>query len=140
MEQVLYGLRGQTVLAGRARHAWFKSPTVVAFTENRCYLGWTNAEEAAGCGVEANEREREINAFYDGKTLHPLEFLAQANVSAVLVWPEDKMSDAWLNEMKTELSPEFHYVECRIGDPTNAGIFLRNPGSTTPKEDNGSNR
>jgi hypothetical protein len=127
IKQALQGMHGQTVLAGRARHAWFKSPTVVAFTENRCYLGWTNAEEAAGRGVEANKREREIKTFYDGTMPHSLDFLENTGISAVLVWPEDKMSDAWLDEMKTTLSPKFQYVDCRIAGHENAGVFLKTP-------------
>jgi hypothetical protein len=125
LEQTLRCLHGKTVVAGRARHAWFRSPTVVAFSENRCYLGWTNAEEVAGHPVEANEREREINAFFDGKIADPLEFLARANASAVMVWPEDKISDGWVDGMKQKLGAEFVYINCKGEDADNAGLFIR---------------
>jgi hypothetical protein len=125
MEKILGQLRGQTVLAGKAQGAWFESPCLPAFTENRSFLGWTNAEESCGHPVEAHEREKETNAFYDGTLPAPLAFLQVSDISAVLVWPDDKISTGWLDKMKAQLDPEYTYFDCKGDGPENAGLFLK---------------
>jgi len=55
----------------------------------------------------------------------PLLFLQSNHIAAVLVWPDDKMSDEWLAKMRTQLGPEFIYNDCKGDDPNNAGVFLR---------------
>jgi hypothetical protein len=125
MDEVLSRVRCQTVLTGKAWHAWFESPALPAFTENRSFLGWTNAEETAGHPVEANVREKEINSFYDGTMQEPLSYLAANDISAVLVWPGDKMSQDWLDKMKVTLDPEFTYFDCKGDGDQQAGIFLK---------------
>ena len=125
MEEVLGRVRGQTVLTGKSTKAWFESPCLPAFTENRCFLGWTNAEESCGHADEAHEREKETNAFYDGTAPEPLTFLEANDISAVLVWPGDKMSNEWLDKMKAQLDPEYTYFDCRGDGTDNAGMFLK---------------
>ena len=125
MEEVLGRLRGQTVLPGKSARAFFESPCLPAFTENRCFLGWTNAEETCGHPDEANAREKEMNAFYDGTLAAPLTFLQAYDISAVQVWPDDKISDDWLAKMKAQLDPEYTYFDCRGDGTDNAGLFLK---------------
>jgi hypothetical protein len=125
MEEVLGQLRGQIVITGLAHHAFFESTALPAFTENRCYLGWTNAEETCGHPDEANFREHQINDFFAGKMTDPVSFLAVNHIAAVMVWPDDHITDASLSAMKTALAKDFTYVDCRNGVTDNAGIFLR---------------
>ena len=125
MEEVLGRLRGQTVLTGKSTRAFFESPCLPAFTENRCFLGWTNAEETCGHPDEAHEREKETNAFYDGTLPAPLTFLEANDITAVLVWPDDKISNDWLDKMKAQLDPEYTYFDCRGDGTDNAGLFLK---------------
>ncbi len=125
MEQTLKCIHGQTLLAGNARYAWFEAPTLAAFTENRCYLGWTNAEETTGHPAEADFRQKQINDFFEDRLPDPLRFLQDADISAVIVWPEDKISDARLNSMKSQLRPAFSYIDCRTPDTASAGIFVK---------------
>lgn len=129
LEEVLSRLHGQTVITGIAHRAFFESTALPAFTENRCYLGWTNAEEACGHPDEANFRERQINDFFAGTMAAPLSFLAVNKIAAVMVWPDDHIPDAWLSGMKTTLAPDFTYVDCKGSGANNAGIFLRNPAA-----------
>lgn len=135
MEEVLGRIHGQTVITGVAHRAFFESPCLPAFTENRCYLGWTNAEETCGHPAEADQRENQINAFFAGQMDDPLQFLRAGDIAAVMVWPDDKIPDAWLAAMKTALAPDYTYVDCKRSGKDNAGIFFRNPAapSAAPK-------
>jgi hypothetical protein len=126
MEQILKSLHGRTLLTGNARYAWYEAPVLAAFTENRSYLGWTNAEEAAGRAAEADARQAQINDFFGDHVADPLRFLHDADISAVIIWPDDKITDARLEAMKSQLRPEFSYLDCREPDTANAGIFLQN--------------
>ena len=127
MKEVLSRIHGQIVLTGVAHYAWFESPVLPAFTGNRCYLGWTNAEEACGHPSEADLRQQQINDFYAGKMPEPLQFLKSEDIAAVMVWPDDKIPDGWLATMKTTLASDYTYVDCKGKGADNAGIFLRNP-------------
>jgi hypothetical protein len=127
MQEVLGRIHGQNVITGIAHRAFFESTALPAFTENRCYLGWTNAEETCGHPDEANFREHQINDFYAGKLPDPIGFLAFNHITAVMVWPDDHITDAALEALKTTLTPEFTYFDCRQGAADNAGVFLRNP-------------
>jgi hypothetical protein len=132
MEVVLDRLHGQTVITGMVREGWMTSTALPAFTENRCYLGWPNAEVICGYEDEANFREGQINAFFGGTMHDPLGFLASNKIGAILVWPEDHLSDGWLAAMRTTLEPAYAYVDCKGTGADNAGVFLRKPDSTVP--------
>lgn len=137
MEEVLRRLRGQTVLIGKNTVAWFESPSLPAFTENRSFVGWTNAEDSCGHHDEAHPRADDTNAFYNGTMPDPLLFLKANDIAAILVWPGDKMSDDWLAKMKTQLAPDFLYYDCKGTDPDspdNAGVFIR---ASAPKNKSG---
>jgi len=126
MIEVASQVRGQTILTGRASVAFFANPGVPAFSDNRSFVGWVNAEESAGHPDAAHERHDKANAFYDGKMDSPLEFLNDYAITAVLVWPDDKMSNEWLDKMKKQLEPEYTYFNCRNDDnPNNGGVFLK---------------
>ena len=127
MSEVLSRLRGQTVLAGKAQYGFFESTCLPAFTENRCYLGWTNAEETAGHPDEAQMRQQLNNAFYDGTMTDPVNFLEANGISAVLVWPDDNLSDELVNKLKSELASGYAYVDCKMDGTANAGVFLKKP-------------
>jgi hypothetical protein len=125
MEEVLNRIHGQTVITGKAKRAFFESVCLPAFTGNRCYLGWTNAEETCGHPDEAHLREQEINQFFAGATADPLQFLEARGIAAVLVFPDDVIPGAWLEKMQATLAPGYLYVDCRGDGPNNAGVFLR---------------
>jgi len=125
MEVALRPMHSQTILIGKNTDAWFESPCLPAFTNNRSFVGWTNAEDACGCGDEARARAAVNNRFYEGTMANPLHFLKINQIAAVLVCPVDKMSDEWLARTKAQLAPEFSYVDCKGNDPDNAGVFLR---------------
>jgi hypothetical protein len=124
MLQVLQPYKGLTVLAGKSEWAYSESPGIAVFTENRCYSAWFHSENICGHEGEAEYRMQLTNDFYDGKLSDPLGFLEDNNISAVLIWPDNKISDDRLKEIKQELAPAFYYVDCRFAGDNNAGVFL----------------
>ncbi len=127
LEEVLGRIHGQNVITGVAHRAFFESTALPAFTENRCYLGWTNAEETAGHPEEAHYREQQINDFYAGKIADPMPFLELNDIAAIIVYPDDHITSDWIAGMKKTLAPSYVYIDCKGDMPDNAGIFLRNP-------------
>jgi len=137
MLQVLDPYRGLTVVAGRAEWSYSESPGIAVFTENRCYIAWTITEEICGHAGESGYRAKQVNDFYDGKLEDPLAFMEDNNIGAVLIWPNDKISDDRLKEIKQELAPAYRYVDCRLGGENNAGVFLRrslNRSEASPRQ------
>jgi len=123
--QVLRQLHAATILPGKSYWNFSQSPAVVDFSENRCFVAYTHHEFHCGRGPEADFRSQLNNDFYDGKNHDPLSFLRGNNIAAVLIWPEDNISDQLLQQFQNQLSSEFFYVDCKMGGPNNAGVFMR---------------
>lgn len=124
MLDVLGKLHARTILAGICRWNYTPPPGLAVFTENRCYVAWFGTEEICGRGAEARRRTALNNAFYAGDMAEPLPFLHANEIAAVLIAPEDKISDARLAQMKRSLAPDYDYVDCHAGQTGNAGVFL----------------
>jgi len=133
MLQVLKRLHAQTVLAGRSAWSYSQAPSMVGFSENRCYIAWFAQEYQCGHGGEAEYRDQMSNEFYDGKMADPLPFLRSNDIAAILIYPEDDVKqcipDAILQKLKTQLASDYYYIDCKMGAPNNAGVFLRLPGA-----------
>lgn len=132
MLKALGRLHARTILAGVSR--WNYSPPVglAVFTENRCYVAWYSTEEICGHGDEALARTALNNTFYAARMEHPLAFLRANKIDAVLVAPEDKIGDGRLEQLKESLAPDYDYVDCKAGQPENAGVFLIRPLPASP--------
>jgi hypothetical protein len=118
-------LKNQTILCGQMNWGYCLSPAVANFTANQCLTGWTYPEELAGHGPEAHAREDFADSFYAGHMADPLPYLSAHNVAAVLIWPENKISDEILAQMQKALAPDYVYIDCKQDGPNNAGLFLR---------------
>jgi hypothetical protein len=57
----------------------------------------------------------------------PLPFLRGNGIAAVLIAPEDKISDEVLAKLKQSIGPDYRYVDCKGDGPANAGVFLAVP-------------
>jgi hypothetical protein len=127
MLQVMGQLHGRTILAGVCD--WNYTPPVAFadFTSNRCYVAWFSTEEISGHGEEARFRTALNNQFYAGKMPQPLPFLHGNRIDAVIIAPEDKISDALLAQLKGSLAPDYEYIDCRGDGAENAGVFLIRP-------------
>lgn len=123
--QVLLRLHGAIILPGRSYWSYSQSPAVVDFSENKCFIAYTYHEYHCGRGPEGDYRSKENNAFYDGKVSDPLSFLRGNNIEAVMIWPEDNISDQLLQQFKSQLDPEFFYIDCKMDGQNNAGVFMR---------------
>ncbi len=127
MIQAMQRLHGATVLSGRPGWAYTQGPGVATFSENRSYIGWSYPEVLAGNAEEPYYRDQLSDQFYEGRMADPLGFLASNNIEAVLIWPEEKITDAILAQLKIQLAPNYYYVDCKMDEPDNAGIFFRFP-------------
>jgi hypothetical protein len=123
--EVLRRFHGETILPGRSYWDYSQSPAIVDFSENRCFVAYTYHEYHCGRGGEADYRSQLNNHFYDGKLADPLSFLNGNNITAVLIWPEDTISDQLLQQFKNQLGPEFFYIDCKMDGANNAGLFVR---------------
>jgi hypothetical protein len=122
--EVLRQLHGQTILPGRSYWAYNYAPSIIGFSENRCFVAYTYQETQVGHGDEADYRDAMNNRFYAGKMADPLPFLRCNKIRAVLIWPEDAISDDLLKRFQQELAPDYTYVDCRAGGTNNAGVFM----------------
>jgi hypothetical protein len=128
--QVAQRLRGAILLCGTPRWSYSLTPAVAAFSENRCFVGWSYAEELAGNGSDEPERRRQLcDEFYAGKMAAPLSFLTDYHIAAVLIWPDDEIPDDRLTRLREQLGPAYDYVDCKQGGKNNAGVFLRSSGA-----------
>jgi hypothetical protein len=123
--QVLKNLHGATVLPGKSYWNFNYAPEIVEYSENLCFIGYTTHEYNAGHDGEEQYRDALNNAFYAGKLPHPLPFLRANRIAAVLIWPEDQIPDDLLRKFRAELAPDFFYIDCKLNEPNNAGVFLR---------------
>jgi hypothetical protein len=123
--QVLQRLHGATILPGICYWNYSQSPAVVTFSENRCFVAYTYHEFLYGRGAEGDYRSKVNNEFYAGTIADPLSFLRGYNIDAVMIWPEDQISDQLLHQFQTQLHPDFFYIDCKMDGPDNAGVFIR---------------
>ena len=109
---------------GRSYWNWSQAAAVVAFSENMSYIAYTYNEKVYGRDdAEVDYRDKLDHDFYDGKMADPLSFLRANEIDAVLIWPEDNISDQLLGQFQTQLGPEFFYIDCKMDGPNNAGLF-----------------
>ena len=129
--QVLQSLHGKIVLSGKSAESYNQSPSIVGFSENKCYIAWFYQEYQCGHGGEAEFRDKQSNDFYAGKIANPLAFLRSNDISAVLIWPQDQIPDTILQQLQSQLSSDYYYIDCKGDQPDNAGLFIRLPVATT---------
>ena len=131
LQQNLSRLQGKTILAGKPDGGI--SPPLAAFSGNRIYIAWYGYIDTLVAGSPAPDitmqRGLEVDDFYDGKCANPLLFLRTHDISAVVIYPDDKIGTAIVDALKTKLTPYYDYVDCRADktDTVNAGIFFFHP-------------
>jgi hypothetical protein len=123
--QTLIPLHRATLLTGKVDWDYYDSPALAVFSGNRDFVAWTFSEERYGHKAESDLRATEVNDFYAGKTPDPLPFLQEHAIAAVVIWPDDDISDAQLATFRQQLAPRYTYVDGKGDGPHNAGVFLR---------------
>jgi hypothetical protein len=125
MLDVVGQVKHATFLSGICAYCYNEPPALTAFTGNDSYIAWSWFESNASNKAEADTREQQNNDFYSGKMTGRLDFLRAKNITGVLIWPDDKISDAALTALKTELTPDYDYIDCKGQGADNAGVFMR---------------
>jgi hypothetical protein len=127
--EVLKPLHGATILPGKSYWAYNLAPGLVTFSENRCFVAYFHQEAQVGHDDVAEYRSSLNNSFYRGEMADPLPFLRANHIAAVLIWPDDQISDDQLQKFQTQLGSEFFYINCKADGQHNAGVFMRFAGS-----------
>ena len=129
MLQALKPLHAATILPGKSYWAYNEAPGLVTFSENRCYVAYFHQEYQAGHGPEAEYRSSLNNEFYRGEMTDPLPLLRANRIAAVLIWPEDEISDELLQKLQSQIGSEYFYINCKADGARNAGVFMRQAGA-----------
>jgi hypothetical protein len=127
--QVLKRFHGVTVLNGKSEESYNQSPSLVGFSENRCYIAWFYQEFQCGHGGEAEFRDKQSNDFFAGKMQNPLAFLRSNDIAAVVIYPDDQIPDDVLSGLQNQLAGDYYYVDCKGSGDKNAGVFVRQSGA-----------
>jgi len=112
-------------LTGHCDYCYYEAPALAAFTGNQAYSAWYWFESNANNPEEANARSRQNNDFYSGAMTDRLEFLRDKNITGVLIWPGDKITDDALAALKKDLAPDYDYLDCKGQGEDNAGVFVK---------------
>jgi hypothetical protein len=77
---------------------------------------------------EATRREAGLKDLYAGQCADPVAFLRFRDITALVIWPDDHVTNEALAQLKTKLGPDYGYMDARGQDPApdhpNAGVFL----------------
>jgi uncharacterized membrane protein len=125
--QVLKRLHAATILNGKSAWSYNQSPSLVGFSENKCYIAWFAQEYQCGHGGEAEYRDQQSNQFFAGTMPNPLSFLRANAIAAVMIYPDDEIPDGLVRQFQDQLGPDYYYIDCK-GDAVgakNAGVFVR---------------
>ena len=123
--QELQTLHAATILNGKSEWSYNQSPSLVGFSENRCYIAWFWQEIQCGHGGVADYRDQQSNAFFAGTMQHPLDFLRLNNIAAVVIYPDDQIPGNILQQLQSQIGSEYYYIDCKGDGPNNAGVFMR---------------
>ena len=125
MLEVLTRMKHATFLTGKCvNFNYYESPALAVFTENRSYATWTYFESVANYKNEAERREKQNNDFYSGDLPNRLQFLQSNNITGVMIWPDDDISNDALDALTKELDSSYDYIDCKGNGDKNAGVFL----------------
>ena len=112
-------------LSGKCEFCYNEAPALAVFTGNLSYSAWYWFEVHASDATEANARAKLNNDFYSGDLTDRLDFLRSKQITGVLIWPDDAISDDTLAALKKDLAPDYDYNDCKGTGPNNAGVFIR---------------
>ena len=138
---IIAQMKGQTIIPGKSDWMYVPSPVLAAFTGNYVYVSWSYFDDVLAGGKTtggASRREKEVNDLYEGKNPNPLLFLRANNIAALVIYPDDNISDSVVDRLKTELASQYDYKDFTDGK-TAAGVFVYRPlmSSLKPTEQGG---
>ena len=125
MLEIVGQYKRATFLTGKCAYCYYESPALVVFTGNQTYIAWSWFESNANNPDEATAREKQNNDFYSGDMTDRLDFLRSKQITGVLIWPGDTISDDALASLKKDLAPDYDYIDAKGEGPNNAGVFVK---------------
>jgi hypothetical protein len=127
--QALAPMKGKTVITGKSDDLYCESPALVAFTGNRDYVTWSYFCDGVEGGLtyqQANRRQDDVNALYDGQCDNPLLFLRTHDIAALVVYPSDHIKREVITKLQQQLAPYYEYTDFS-NNTDNSGIFIFHP-------------
>jgi len=125
MLDVLGQYKREIFLTGICDYCYYEPPALAVFTGNQSYSAWYWFESNANNPDEAQAREKQNNDFYSGAMTNRLDFLRSRQITGVMIWPGDHITDAALAALKTDLAADYDYIDCKGDGPANAGVFVK---------------
>ena len=138
-------LDNQVIIPGKPAWAYSESALLPLLCHNRAYVAWTHICDTilyTNGNLEADRRGIEVGQLYAGKNADPLMYLRQRNIAALVIYPDDNMDPAIVEQLKQKLGPYYTYEDAT--DRTKeeilkgvslqrpcAGVFLYHPEITT---------
>ena len=122
--EIVQPFKHATFLTGKCAFCYNEAPAITVFTGNRSYSAWEWFEERANYADESRVREKLDNDFYSGAMIDRLAFLRSKQITGVIIWPADEISDDALTALRQELAPDYEYVDGKGDGEHNAGVFL----------------
>jgi hypothetical protein len=118
------------MMPGKDTWSYADNAMMADLTHNSNYVAWCWHEDLnfnPNSFGEGGRRDAAINALYDGKCADPLGFLQAENISALVIWPDDQITDATLSKLKEQLAVNYVYRDFHSTDPgaPNAGVFVK---------------
>jgi len=107
-------LPGQTIIPGKMDGSDSVTAVLVAFSHTRAYATWGMISDIiffANGVSESGRRWAMIDGLYEGKLKEPLYFLRQADIAAVVVYPDDNIEPALVEKLKQQLEPYYTYED-----------------------------
>ena len=121
----------QVILPGECKWAYNECSSLVSFTRNYAFVADDfDCDNHFGQGLfnEAKRRADAVNDLYDAKSPDAAGFLRDHKIAAVVIWPEDRVSNDTLAKLKVQLAVYYWYDDCRNADASaddpNGGVFL----------------
>lgn len=137
-------LDNQIIIPGRSSWALSESGLLPLLSHTRAYVAWSTFSDDALYSSGLNEglrREVEVNKIYDGKNPAPLFYLRQRNIAALVIYPDDNIDPAVVDQLKQTLAPYYTYEDGNLRTPAQmedgtsptrpcAGVFIYHPEIT----------
>jgi hypothetical protein len=125
--QALTQTKHAVYLSGKTAFCYNEAPTLAVFTGNKSYIAWYWFESLTNYIDQAETRQKQNDDFYADAMTDRLHFLQSNNIVGVIIWPDDNLSDEFLDKLRKELAPTYDYIDCKGTGEKNAGVFLIQP-------------
>ncbi len=107
-------LDGQTIIPGITDGGDEGTPLLMTYSHTRGYATWIVVSDldfySNGLG-ESHRRSIGVSQLYAGKLADPLAYLRQNNIAGVVIYPDDNIAPAVVQQLEQQLAPFYTYED-----------------------------